>query len=81
MYYCAYGLPQALRGGGDVQYTMIVSLATMFLVRIGLAYVLGTSFGLGSFGVWIAMAIDWAIRCLLYLLRFRSEKWAMHSAV
>ena len=58
MYYCAYGLPQALRGGGDVQYTMIVSLATMFLVRIGLAYVLGTSFGLGSFGVWIAMAID-----------------------
>ncbi len=81
MYSTAYGLPQALRGAGDVRYTMLVSLGTMFLIRLGAAYLLGTRLGLGTFGVWIAMAIDWAVRSLFYLLRFRSGRWLAHCIV
>ena len=77
-YTTAYMLPQALRGAGDVQYVMVVSLVVMFLVRLGLAYLLGAAWELGTFGVWIAMAIDWVVRTAFYVVRFRNGKWLRH---
>lgn len=71
----AYTLPQALRGGGDARAVMLISLGTMFLLRIGLAYILGTLLHLGASGVWIAMVADWAARTLIFALRYRSGKW------
>ena len=44
----AFMLPNAFRATGDVKYTMIVSVASMWIFRVGLSYVLGGSLGLGS---------------------------------
>ena len=47
----------ALRAAGDVRFTMIVAIASMWLCRVGMAYILGQGLGLGVIGVWIAMTM------------------------
>ena len=34
-----------------------------------------TSLGMGLFGVWTAMQIDWAVRSLVFGVRFLGHKW------
>ena len=76
----AFSLPSPLRAAGDVKVTMIISLASMWIFRIIFSYVLGRYFGFGVLGVWIAMVIDWCVRALCMVLRYRSGKWKLiHS--
>lgn len=71
----SFTMPNALRAAGDVKFTMIVSVASMFVFRIGFSVVLGIGFGMGAIGVWIAMVIDWICRVSFYVWRFCSMKW------
>lgn len=71
----SFTMPNALRASGDVKFTMIVSVASMFIFRIGFSVVLGIYFGLGAIGVWIAMVFDWICRVSFYVWRFLSKKW------
>ena len=71
----AFVFPNMLRACNDVRYTMIVSIASMFLFRIVLSYILGVNFEMGAIGVWIAMIVDWICRIVFFLLRYRSGKW------
>ena len=71
----SFTLPNALRASGDVKFTMVISVASMFIFRIGFSVVLGIYFGLGAIGVWIAMVLDWICRVSFYSFRFRSRKW------
>ncbi len=66
----SYAVPTALRAANDVHYTMAVSIATMWTCRIGLAWLLGKYAGLGVFGIWIAMTIEWCVRALFFVPRF-----------
>lgn len=75
MWPVAFVLPNMLRACNDVTYTMVVSIASMFLFRIGLSYVLGIIFGMGAIGVWLAMVVDWTARLTLFILRVWRGKW------
>ena len=68
-------LPSALRAVGDVKYTMMVSVATMWGFRLMLAYVIGVALGFGLMGVWIGFYVDWAARSVLFFIRLRRKKW------
>ena len=68
-------LPNVLRAGGDVAFASYSSLGTMWIIRVGLGYVLAFPAGLGVRGVWIALGCEYLIRFLIYALRFRSGKW------
>lgn len=68
-------LPAGLKGAGDAKYTMITSIMGMWLIRITLGYILGIPLGLGLMGVWIAMYIDWLVRGILYIIRFKKGAW------
>ena len=71
----SFALPNALRAAGDAKFTMGVSMVSMWVCRVALSYVLGLWFHLGFFGVWMAMTIDWAVRAVLFVARYRSGKW------
>nr|WP_223285529.1 MATE family efflux transporter [Paenibacillus sp. PL91] len=74
-------LPSALRAAGDSKFTSITSLLTMWLFRVILGYILGISLQLGVMGVWIAMVTEWAIRGIIFGLRFKGEAWYKHKIV
>lgn len=71
----AFTIPNVLRAAGDVKYTMTVSIVSMWIFRIGLAYVIGGYMKLGVLGVWIAMTIDWAVRAVFNVIRLKGNKW------
>lgn len=75
MWPASFVFPNALRAANDVTYTMIVSVSSMLILRVGFSYVLGYYLGWGAIGVWIAMLLDWACRITCFYLRYRSGAW------
>lgn len=77
----AFTLPNGLRAAGDVRFTMGTSVVIMWSCRIGLSYVYGVWFGMGVIGVWLAMVSDWVVRTVVYLWRFRGNRWLQHHVI
>lgn len=77
----SFTLPNILRAAGDVTFTMIVCVVSMWLFRILCAYFLGVNLGLGLIGVWTAMIIDWAVRTVFFIARYKSGKWKRAAVV
>ncbi|QUL98086.1 MAG: MATE family efflux transporter [Candidatus Fermentithermobacillus carboniphilus] len=68
-------IPGALRGAGDTRIAMYVTVAGVWVVRLGLTYLLMEVFGLGLAAAWIAMFSDWVVRSSLYWIRLKRGKW------
>lgn len=77
MWPASFVLPNGLRAAGDVRFTMLVSVLSMWVFRIGFSYLLADDWGLGLglLGVWMAMVIDWVARAAVFSLRFLRGKW------
>lgn len=71
----SFTLPSMLRATGDVKYSMSVSIASMWVCRVIMSYIIGKYMGLGVFGVWVAMILDWCVRGIFFVIRYRSSKW------
>lgn len=71
----SFTLPNTLRAAGDVLLPMVIAILSMWIFRIGTAYIFSYYFNMGLMGVWIAMTIDWVFRAGCYLLRYRGTKW------
>ena len=72
-------MPNALRAAADAKYTTACSLICVWTVRVGLGYVAAIVLGLGVYGVWLMMAGEWTVRSILFLLRYRGNKWLEKS--
>lgn len=71
----SFVLPAGLKGAGDGKFTMVTSIAGMWIFRISAGYILGVTLGLGIMGVWMGMYIDWIVRGTAYYFRVRSSRW------
>lgn len=71
----SFSLPNTLRAAGDVVWTMVIAIVSMWVFRIGTAYFLSNGFHMGLLGIWVAMTIDWIFRGICYEARFHSGKW------
>ncbi len=71
----SFSLPNALRAAGDVVWTMIIAIISMWMFRIVTAYIFSYAFHMGLIGIWIAMTIDWTFRAICYTVRYRGHKW------
>jgi len=80
-HFTAFPLPNGLKGAGDVRYTTVVSLVSMFAVRVALGYYLGIVLGMGVLGIWLGMIADWAVRAVLFTIRFLRGKWMRDAVV
>lgn len=77
----AFTIPNFLRAAGDVKYTMLVSMFSMWVFRVGSSYILAFYLGLGIYGVWFGMYIDWFCRGTLFLIRFAKGKWKTKKVI
>ena len=71
----SFTLPNTLRASNDVKYTMVTAIISMWIFRIFFSFVLGKWLGWGVFGVWVAMTLDWAVRAVLFFIRYIRGKW------
>ena len=71
----SFTLPNTLRAASDVKYPMLLSIISMWVFRTGFSYLLAQYLGMGIFGVWYAMYIDWIVRVLSFVARYASGRW------
>ncbi len=64
----------AMRGTGDTFVPSCYKFFSMWMVRIPLALLLRSKYGLA--GVWAAMSIELCVRGILFLIRLYGRKWA-----
>lgn len=74
-------LPSSMRAAGDVRFAMVTSVISMFVFRLGAAYLLALTFGLGALGVWFAMLFDWGFRAVVFSFRWLSGGWKNKSII
>lgn len=87
IYPLGFLLPSTFRAASDVKFTLFVSMISMWVLRVALAYFLALDtvtifkvinipgLGLGIKGVWLAMFLDWILRSTLYFIRYLRGKW------
>lgn len=71
----SFSLPNTLRAAGDVVWSMAIGIFSMWVFRLLFSWLLGSYFGMGLMGVWIAMTVDWIFRGFCYTLRFKGHNW------
>ena len=75
MWPASFVLPNGLRAAGDVRFTMLVSVLSMWVFRIGFSYLLVDMLHMGVLGVWVAMTIDWLVRVIVFSIRLFTGGW------
>ena len=68
-------MPNILRSAGDSSFSSMVSLSAMWVIRVGLGYLLGIVLDFGILGIMCCLGLEWAVKTLIYGLRFRGDKW------
>jgi putative MATE family efflux protein len=71
----SWPFPNALRAANDAKFTMALSLASMWIVRIGFSYLLTLFTDWAIYGVWAAMFADWAVRAVFFVTRWKKGCW------
>ncbi len=77
----SFTLPSVFRAAGDVKFAMTTSIVSMWICRVIMSYVIGKYMGLGVFGIWVAMVLDWCVRSVCFILRYKNGKWKNKAVV
>lgn len=90
----SFTLPNALRAANYASFTMIVSIISMWVCRVGLSYVfkntgaadhvasaMNMPSSYGALSIWFAMIVDWIARSVAFIISFARGKWKKHSLV
>jgi len=67
---------QGLRGVGDTTWTLMITTASSYLVRLPACWLLGIHFGLGLTGIWMGLCGEIVIRSILFAARLLHGGWA-----
>ncbi|MBI3995139.1 MAG: MATE family efflux transporter [Nitrospirae bacterium] len=68
-------LSGSLKGAGDTRYLLFTTIVGSWLVRVPLAYLFSVVLHLALPFVWAVMVVDWVVRMILLLIRYRSNRW------
>jgi len=70
-----------LRGAGDTLVPMFISLFSLWVIRIPVAYFLSKNTSLGVLGIWWSIPIGWFSGMVLYYWYYRLGKWKTRAVV
>jgi putative MATE family efflux protein len=71
----AFILPSAVRSTGDSLYITVVSIISMWLVRVLGAWFVVEYTNWGVMGIWIFWCMDWVVRGVAFVLRTLKSKY------
>jgi len=77
----AGSLGNGLRAAGDVKFTMIVSITLTIAARLLFSALFGLWLNWGVIGVAIGMSIDLVFRGIIFIQRYKSQKWTKFQIV
>lgn len=63
----------SLRGAGDTFYVFIITLVTMWGVRVLLAWIIGPVLQLSLYAVWGVFLVDWYVRAAAFAWRYHKR--------
>ncbi|MCE5196062.1 MAG: MATE family efflux transporter [Negativicutes bacterium] len=75
LYPTAFVLPQSLRAVGDAKKTMVISIVSLFGLRLFGSWFLGVRLGYGVLGLWLSMFADWGGRTIGFVYRWKRNRW------
>ena len=70
-----------LRGAGDTLVPMFISLFSLWIVRIPVAYFLSGIPAIGVHGIWWSIPIGWFFGLIVYFFYYRSGRWKKKALV
>ncbi|MCQ2530852.1 MAG: MATE family efflux transporter [Lachnospiraceae bacterium] len=70
----------SLQGAGDVVFTSFVSISG-FILRVGLAYILGLFTPIGYRMIWLNLPMGWIYSTIVSAIRFYGGKWKTKAIV
>lgn len=65
-----------MRGAGATNTSLMITIVGTVAIQIPLSVLLGFSFGLGPFGIWVAFPISYIVRAMMGYIVYRREHWA-----
>lgn len=68
-------LAGALRGAGDTRTPMLVTVLSIWLLRLPLFYLVIYVFSFGLPAIWLVTAFEWLVRASLITAQFRGGRW------
>lgn len=76
-----FTIPTCLRAAGDVRFCMIIAVVSMWVFRIGAAYLLVKCTAVGALGIYFGMFLDWLFRAVVFGIRYRRNKWTQIKVI
>jgi putative MATE family efflux protein len=70
-----------LRGAGDTLIPMFISLFSLWLVRVPVAYYLSQQSILGVDGIWWSIPVGWFSGMVLYYFYYKTGRWKKKAVV
>lgn len=71
----------SLMAAGDIHFPVKAGIFSNWLISFGFSYLFSRIFGMGFFGIIVAMACDECFRATLMILRWKSKVWMTKSAI
>jgi len=65
----------SLNPNGDVKTTFITSTISCWLGSVAFSYILCVVLNMGLVGIWVAFIADESIKAIIYLIRWKTNKW------
>ena len=70
-----------LRGGGDVRFLMFADVIFVWVCSVLLGYITGVVLGWPPFIVFVILRIDYLLKTIVCLFRYRTDKWIKNIKV